>query len=53
MYTGFYIHNISETGWPKFAIVKFLGILFFKGDYNIQITTMNMHLLTEIRHIIY
>ena len=26
-----------ETGWPKFVIVKLLGIQFFKADHNIII----------------
>ena len=24
-----------ETGCPKLEIIKYLGILFFKGDHNI------------------
>ena len=24
-----------ETGWPKLAIVIFLGVQIFKGDHNI------------------
>ena len=39
-----------ETGCPKFVIAKFLGILFFKGDHNILVTTINMYLIIEIRH---
>ena len=29
---------------------EFLGRLFFKGDHNILIITINMYLLIEIRH---
>ena len=25
-----------ENGWPKLAIIEFLGNLFLKGEYNIQ-----------------
>ena len=31
-------HALSQdhvTGWPKLAIVNFLGVLFFKEDHNI------------------
>ena len=31
---GLYCQDL-ETGWPKLPILKFLGILFFKGDHNI------------------
>ena len=24
-----------ETGYPKLAIVKYLGVLLFNGDYNL------------------
>ena len=34
-----------EIGWPKYAIVKVIGVSFFKGDLNIFITTRNMYLL--------
>ena len=37
-----------ETGWPKLAIVKFLGVLFFEGRP--LITTIKMYLLIEIWH---
>ena len=36
-----------ETQGLRLAILKFMGILFFK-DHNIQIKTINMYLLNEI-----
>ena len=41
-----------ESGCPKSTIVKFGGVLFFKGGHNILrlITTINIYLLIEIGH---
>ena len=38
-------------GCPKLAIVKYLGVLFFKGDL-ITNENENMYLIIEIRQII-
>ena len=37
-----------ESGWPKLAVVKHLGVLFFKGPKYTQITTTNGYLLIEM-----
>ena len=51
MYDQGLSHNL-ETGCPKMALVKSLGVLIFKGTNNILKNTiiLNMYLLIEIRH---
>ena len=40
-----------ETGCPKLAIVKILGVQIFKGDHNIlKISSINMYEFIKIRH---
>ena len=39
-----------ETGCPKLPIVKFLGMLFYKRDYNILRLQHKDYLLGKIRH---
>ena len=42
-----------ETGCPKLAVVKFLGVQIFKGDRNYtQISTINMYKFIKISHYI-
>ena len=38
------------TGCPKLAILKLLGVLFFKGHHNMLRLQTNMYLLNEIKH---
>ena len=40
-----------ETGCPKLIIVKFWGVLFFKGGHNVlRLPPLNIYFLIEIRH---
>ena len=50
-----YVDNLSrglsqnlETGRPKLAIVKFLGVQIFKGDHSIS--NIKMYEFTKISH---
>ena len=43
-----------ETGCPKLAIAKILGVLFSKGDHNIlEVYSYKYVLLNEIKHYVH